>query len=179
MEAGQDTLTVYTIGHGNATDQKLIELLRNFEIQVVLDVRSVPYSQYTHQFNRELFAQTLHAAGIEYRFAGEHLGGRPEEAKYYKHRQKPEGKANYLELVDYDELAKSPGYQRALARLIAIAGEQRTAVMCSEEDPRRCHRHHLIAQTLLKQSVAVAHIRLDGCCEVATLEQHAQQLSLI
>jgi uncharacterized protein (DUF488 family) len=61
--------------------------------------------------------------------------------------------------------------------LIELAGKGRTAIMCSEEDPQRCHRHHLIAQALLARGIAVEHIRRGGEVEPAAAE--AKQLSLL
>ena len=177
METGDDALKIYTIGHGNAPDATIVALLRNFEIQVLVDVRTVPYSQYTHQFNREVFANTLKDAGIEYEFAGESLGGRPDDPTCYKSRELPQNKTNYLELVDYAEVAKRDWYQKGLNRLIAAAEQRRTAIMCSEEDPNRCHRHHLIAQSLIDKGVTVLHIRQKGGVEIARSEP--EQLSLI
>jgi uncharacterized protein (DUF488 family) len=168
---------VFTIGHGNATADQLISVLLANGIQIVLDVRTVPYSQYAHQFNREVLADTLRQAGIEYRYAGQHLGGRPDDPTCYRYGVVPEPNANFLELVDYPEVARRAWFQRALARLIAITTEQRTTIMCSEEDPHRCHRHHLIAQALLAQEVAVIHLRGDGQHEDAVFEP--QQLSLL
>jgi hypothetical protein len=39
-----------------------------------------------------------------------------------------------------------------------------TAVMCSEENPADCHRHHLIAKYLLAEfpEWEIQHIRRDG-----------------
>ena len=141
-----------------------------------MDVRTVPYSQYTHQFNREVFANTLKEAGIEYKFAGEPLGRRPNDPTCYKRGELPQNKTNYLELVDYAEVAKRDWYQKGIGRLLTIAEQHRTVIMCSEEDPNHCHRHHLIAQTLIKKGVIVSHIRKNGDIEVAKLE--AEQLSL-
>jgi uncharacterized protein (DUF488 family) len=51
--------------------------------------------------------------------------------------------------------------------------------MCSEEDPKKCHRHNLIAQTLMERGVTVWHIRGDGRLEEARPNQpEAQQLHL-
>ena len=95
----------------------------------------------------------------------------------------PAGHADYLALVDYAEVASRLWYRRGIARLRQIAAEGRTAVMCSEEDPHRCHRHHLIAQTLLGHGLAVWHIRADGRAEAATVREDepepVQQLSLL
>ena len=100
--------TIYTIGHSNVPDVKLVELLRAHAIAVIVDVRSAPYSQYTPHFNREIFAATLAEAGIEYRFAGTYLGGRPQEGIYYKNGEVPAGDANYLELVNYRKAGPEP-----------------------------------------------------------------------
>ena len=177
METEHEGLKIYTIGHGNVADVAIVELLRNFEIQVLVDVRTVPYSQYTHQFNREVFANTLKAAGIEYKFAGQFLGGRPDDPTCYKSGKLPEDQTNYLELVDYAEVAKRDWYQKGIGRLIAIAEKQRTAIMCSEEDPNRCHRHHLITQTLMERNITVCHIRGNG--DVKEAEFEPKQLNLL
>lgn len=99
-------LEIYTIGHSNATAEEIMEHLRKYDIEVLVDVRSIPYSQYTPQFNREAFAQALGQSGIEYIFEGEALGGRPKDPTCYKSGKLPTGKANYLKLVDYSEVAK-------------------------------------------------------------------------
>lgn len=42
--------------------------------------------------------------------------------------------------------------------------------MCSEEDPKSCHRHNLITQTLIKKSLKVIHIRKEGKTDKITLQ---------
>ena len=48
-------------------------------------------------------------------------------------------------------------FQAALGRLIALAGQYRTAVMCAEAVPWRCHRQ-LIADALVARGHEVGHI---------------------
>jgi uncharacterized protein (DUF488 family) len=170
-------LTIYTIGHGNVPATELIAALARHAVGRVVDVRSVPYSQYTPQFNRDEIAATLAEAHIGYHFAGDYLGGRPTDPTCYKTGVIPEGEANYLALVDYAAVARRSWYQRGLARLMELAVDQPTAIMCSEEDPARCHRHHLIAQSLLTQGVVVQHIRRGGTLEPAAIEP--KQLTLL
>lgn len=162
-------INVYTIGHSNRPVDEFIDLLNAHRIQVVVDVRSMPYSQYTAQFNREQLTQSLRAQGIDYAFAGEYLGGRPKDPACYKNGQLPDGKANYLKLVNYPKVAQQPWYQKGIGRLLELAAERRTAIMCSEEDPSHCHRHHLIATTLLEHGVGVRHLRGDGTLEDAAV----------
>jgi uncharacterized protein (DUF488 family) len=170
-------LTVYSIGHSNRDADDLVGALLAHGIGAVVDVRSVPFSQYTPQFNRDAIEPRLGAAGIAYHFAGKLLGGRPDDPTCYHAGAVPDAGADFLGLVDYDEVAKRPWYRRGLDRLVEIAGTRRTAMMCSEEDPARCHRQHLIAQSLLDRGIAVGHIRRDGSVDAATAR--TRQLSLL
>lgn len=160
-------LEIYTIGHSNVPADQILSLLRRHGIQVLVDVRSTPYSRYAPQFNREVFARTLSQAGIEYRYEGEALGGRPKDPTCYKSGEVPAGEADYLKLVNYSEVAQRDWYKGGIERLVEVAQKRRTAIMCSEEDPLRCHRHHLITQTLLEIGITVQHIRRDGTVEIA------------
>lgn len=178
-------ICVLTVGHSNLPAADLVRLLRAHGVQTVVDVRSAPYSRYVPQFNRETLSDLLEDAGIEYRYAGDFLGGRPADPTCYFNGQVPEGKANYLELVNYPEVATRPWFQRGLARLEQLAQEGPTAVLCSEEDPLRCHRHRLIARALAQHDVAVRHIRSSGDLEDAAItdariarEEGSTQLAL-
>lgn len=155
-------MIVYTIGHSNIQASALIALLKKYEVNVVLDVRSSPYSQYSPQFDRKNIEASLKEAEIEYRFAGEYLGGRPKDPTCYKNQQVPDGKADYLHLVDYPAVMTKDFFQEGIQQLLEIAKNNRTAIMCSEGDPAKCHRHHLIGRYLTKQGVTVLHIRNDG-----------------
>jgi len=156
---------IYTIGHSNLSAERIIDLLCSNGIQILVDVRSVPYSEFNPQFNRERFQRSLEQAGIQYQYLGEALGGRPQDPSCYNG-----GKALY------QEIAKKSWYQEGIAKLLELASQKKTAILCSEEDPQRCHRHRLITQTLLEREVEVIHIRGDGRLEVA--ERLAEQLPL-
>ena len=152
---------VITIGHSNLSIEEFVAALQKHGVRVLVDVRSTPYSQYSPQFNRENLDRSLQQVGIEYRFAGESLGGRPTDPTCYRDGQVPEGHANYLELVDYDEVARRPWFRQGVARLLELARQQPTAMMCSEEDPARCHRYHLITQAIIDEA-RVLDIRTGG-----------------
>ncbi len=175
---------IYTIGHSNVPASKIVDLLRQFDIQVLVDVRSSPYSQFVPQFNRENFEHTLHLTGIEYQYLGELLGGRPKDPSCYKNGQLPDGKADYLHLVDYPAVMAKDFFQKGIRQLLEFSSQKRAAVMCSEEDPAQCHRHHLIGRYLTQQGVPVVHIRGDGITVKDQLlpnlkeEPPAEQLSL-
>ncbi len=161
-------MAIFTIGHSNVPAERIVALLKQHDIEVLIDVRSVPYSRYNPQFNRESFQYVLTAAGIQYIYAGQHLGGRPDDPTCYE-----EGQVQYRLIMD------KPWYQKGIDQLIQVASGQRVALLCSEEDPLQCHRHNLIAQTLLERGVTVWHIRGDGRLEQAHLNPpDARQLPL-
>lgn len=163
------SLVIYTIGHSNAPAKDIVKLLQQNNIQVLVDVRSSPYSKYVPQFNREMFQALIQKEGLEYKFAGDYLGGRPKDPTCYKNGKMPNGHADFLQLVDYPAVMTKDWYQKGIQRLLDIAQEKITAIMCSEEDPGRCHRQHLISQTLLGQGIEVIHIRSDGRLQKAWL----------
>lgn len=166
-EGTHDPTQVLTIGHSTLPMRAFVELLLLHKVQRVVDVRSAPYSGFAPQFNREALIVALQDQGIRYGYAGEYLGGRPRDPTCYFAGQVPEGKANYIELVNYQEVARRDWFLRGLVRLIQRAQQHVTAIVCSEEDPFRCHRHRLIARELLKRGVEVLHIRGDGSLEPA------------
>ncbi len=137
--------TIHTIGHSNHEFADLLALLRQHSIQMVVDVRSSPYSRYVPQANRETLSRALESAGIAYRWMGDRLGGKPEGV-----------------VPDYDKLRTSPAFQQGIADLLKLAVNLSTALMCSEGDHRQCHRHKLITPALLDQGVHVLHIQPDG-----------------
>ncbi len=153
---------IYTIGHSNVTAGEIISLLKKFHIQVLVDVRSSPYSQYNPQFNREPFKRLVEITRMEYLYLGEQLGGRPKDPACYKSRQLADEKADYLHLVDYPAVMTRDFFKEGIQQLKQVAAHKTCAILCSEEDPGKCHRHHLIGRYLMEQGVEVLHIRGDG-----------------
>jgi uncharacterized protein (DUF488 family) len=137
--------TIYTIGHSNHEAAEFVALLHQHGIELLVDVRSSPYSRYVPQANREALARTVESTGISYRWMGDRLGGKPEGS-----------------VADYDQLSVSPAFQQGIADLMAQAAQRSTAIMCSEGDHRQCHRHKLITPILLDNNLDVLHIQPDG-----------------
>ena len=157
-------MELFTIGHSNHSFEEFALLLDEHGVLMLVDVRTAPFSRYNPQFNREALEQELPQHDIEYVFAGKYLGGRPADPTCYKSRALPGENVDYLHEVDYPEVMKRDWFIKGIGRLLELADEKRTAIMCSEEDPSQCHRHHLIARYLLREypEVTVRHIRGDG-----------------
>jgi uncharacterized protein (DUF488 family) len=147
-----ESLAIFSIGHSNQSIETFLALLRRHEIQVLVDVRSSPYSKYVPHFNSTKLAVTVEQIDIEYKFMGQELGGRPDGDEFYD-------ADNH---VLYKRVAESPFFLKGIQRLIDIGAASRTAIMCSEEDPAICHRHLLIGHVLTEQGVDLLHIRGDG-----------------
>jgi uncharacterized protein (DUF488 family) len=147
--------TIYSIGHSRHPADDFLALLRAQEIALLVDVRSHPASKWAPQFGKAALAQTLANHAIEYLFLGRELGGRPDGAEYYG-----SGGA-----VDHDRRAQAPDFKAGIERLVALARERRTAIMCAEEDPARCHRRLLVGPALERGGITVVHLRGDGRLE--------------
>ncbi|MFA5422699.1 MAG: DUF488 domain-containing protein [Phycisphaerae bacterium] len=144
-------ITIYTIGHSNHPAEHFIELLKEHKIELVIDVRSSPHSRYCPQFNKNALAQTLQLAGIEYKFLGSELGGRPDDSALFTDNK-----------VDFALLAQQPAFLAAIEDVIKLSAEKKVALMCSEKDPLKCHRTILISRHLKNEDVNVLHILSDA-----------------
>src|SRR5215469_13535814 len=76
-------LTIFSIGHSNQSIEAFLALLQQHQIQVLVDVRSSPYSKYVPQFNSTPLADAVRQVGVKYMFMGRELGGRPDGNEFY------------------------------------------------------------------------------------------------
>lgn len=159
--------TIFTIGHSNHATESFIATLSQYGITTLVDVRSRPYSQWAHQFSREILKHDLEETGIDYVYMGDVLGGQPADRTLYRPGQ---------EHPDYRRVANTPVYQAGIQELLSLAQNRTIVVMCSEGDHRHCHRHLLITHSLLDMGAAVDHIQPDGTGSAGTLEP--EQLTL-
>jgi uncharacterized protein (DUF488 family) len=157
-------MKLYTIGHSNHPLSTLVGLLNDREIVNLVDVRTDPYSRYNPQFNKESLEYELPRLNFRYLYMGKVLGGKPDDPKLYKHLAPRSGEVDFLHEVDYQQIMRRDWFQQGIRELLDLAELDNTAIMCSEEDPSGCHRHHLIAKYILESfpEVEVRHIRGDG-----------------
>ena len=144
--------TIFTVGHSTKSFSDLATLLAGHEIDVLVDVRSAPYSRMAPDFNRPRLEQIAPDAGFTYVFMGEELGGRPSDPLQYDE----EGRALY------NLMARDERFTRAISTLVEKSSTYRIAVMCSEGKPEGCHRELLVGRVLRERGVDVRHILPDG-----------------
>jgi len=132
---------LYTIGHGDRSLTQLVDCLRSFGIVIVADVRSYPASRHHPHFGREELEPSLTTRGFTYRWLGRELGGFRTEG--------------------YEVHLGTELFRDGLARLLSLAGEAPTVVLCAERSPADCHRRH-IARAAEAEGVPVEHILDPG-----------------
>ncbi|UCE27356.1 MAG: DUF488 domain-containing protein [Candidatus Coatesbacteria bacterium] len=142
---------IYTVGHSDHELVDFLAILNGHGIEAVADVRRAPYSRHVPQFNKRTLRTALTDAGIEYFYFGEALGGLPKSEI---------ARADAMKRLE--EIRLRPGFDEAIDGLLKLAEKRRTAVMCAEEDPTRCHRCIVLTPELQRRGARVLHIRADG-----------------
>ena len=142
--------TIYSVGHGLLSWDELARLLAPLGIEVLVDVRAYPYSEATPWFDRDRLEHLARRAGYEYLWLGSQLGALTRDGR-----------------LDYLSKEQEPRYREGVLELLSMAAERRVCLLSAQADPQHSHRHHLIAQTLLRHDVAVIHVLHDGSIATA------------
>ena len=138
---------VYSVGHSNREADEFVRILQSFSIDVIVDVRSAPYSKHCPQFNKEAIDQTLRSSDIKYLFLGKELGAKPDDQSCYEGRR-----------VSFEKLKSSDLFQKGISRILEGITRYKIAIMCSEKEPINCHRAILISRVLVEKGISVMHI---------------------
>ncbi len=142
---------IWTVGHSNHPIEKFVEILKAHEIERVLDVRRFPVSRKWPHFDAAALSVTLPAAEIDYVGLPE-VGGRRKARPDSPHTAwRTEAFRGYADFMDTEE------FGRALEKAIELARERRSALLCAEALPWRCHRS-LIADALIARGWEVFEI---------------------
>jgi len=161
--------TVWTVGHSTRSIDELVDVLRVYDIELLVDVRRFPGSRRLPQFNRPTLERALASHHIYYWWL-ESLGGRRRaNAKSVNVGWRNDSFRAYADYTATEEFAS------ALFELLMLARGLRTAVMCAEVLWWRCHRR-IIADILTSLGATVVHIRDAGESEVHRLAAPARVL---
>jgi uncharacterized protein (DUF488 family) len=160
MEA-PEMLAVLTIGHSNRTWKEFLEILLAHRVKRVIDVRTIPRSRHNPQFNREILSTKLRAARIGYVHLRK-LGG-----LRHARRDSPNmgwRNASFRGFADYMQTSE---FEVGLRRLMKLAGQKRSAIMCAEAVPWRCHR------SLIADALTVRGTRVDDIMGMKRSQVHS------
>ena len=144
-------MQLWTVGHSNRSIEQFIELLTSQQIQLLADVRRFPGSRRQPHFSQENLSKSLADAGIDYVHFPE-LGGRRKALP-----DSPNNAWRNEAFRGYADFMMTPEFRGGIDRLLKIANEKRTAIMCAEALWWQCHRS-LIADYLKAAGHTVIHI---------------------
>lgn len=164
--AGKKAPLVYTVGHSTRSMEAFLGLMVFYRIKVVADVRTMPGSRRVPQFNRENLAVVLPEAGIGYRHFKE-LGG-------LRHTtlDSPNTGWRNKSFRGFADYMQTDAFGEGLETLMALARKKKTAIMCAEAVPWRCHRS-LIADALVVRGFQVMDIFSEKSLRPHTLTSFA------
>ena len=158
---------VFTIGHSTRSSEDFITLLKEWSVDLLIDVRRFPMSRRYPHFNMDELAAALNTAGIEY-LHEEVLGGRRSPLKDSRNTA-----WRNTQFRGYADHMDTPEYRQAVDRIVERAGSRVQAVMCAEAVPWQCHRN-LLADVLLVRGLQVRHIMQPGKANPHKLNKEAQ-----
>lgn len=156
---------IYTIGYAHHTQESFLALLEKYHIGIVIDVRTMAYSAFHPQFNKEPLKQFLNAHHILYRQMEGAFGIiRPHSDLL--------NEAGYL---DFTKIAQLDSFKEGI-EIICRGIEQGYVItfMCAEKAPSDCHRSTLVTRALYERGYEILHILWDG--SVQTQEELEKEL---
>lgn len=136
---------LFSIGYGNRPVTEFLALLEDHRIDVLVDVRSVPFSRFHPEYAREALKANVEGQGLVYAWMGDTLGGKCGGAA-----------------------PSNVAFRSALRRLALMGTDRRVAFLCAELRPEACHRVRIVGAAFADNGIAVAHIDEHG-----GLVQHA------
>lgn len=148
--------TLYTIGHSTRTLPELIAVLQAHSIATLVDIRSFPMSRRLPHFNRESLESALPAADIRYVWM-KALGGYRKKTR----DDSPNIALRNVNFRNYADHMMTPEFEEAVAELVRLGEQSRTAYMCAERVWFHCHRM-LVSDWLVAHGHTVLHIDGEG-----------------
>jgi len=146
-------MRIHTCGHSNVDLDAFLALLRAHGIEALVDVRAFPRSRRWPHFSGDRLA----AAWPDYHWLGKELGGYRKGAREDSPHRTLDGMWRA-----YAEHMESAAFLDGIARLLAIARERPTAIMCAERSWKECHRRHIADHLVAIERVETLHITGAG-----------------
>jgi len=144
---------VYTIGHGTKPFEEFIRILKHYEIEIVVDIRSFPASRRHAHFSGSYLERELSSFGMSYLWCRA-LGGFRKKGLGDRSPNLALKNDSFRNYADY---MLSGSFQESVALLLKIVQKERTCLLCAETLPFRCHRW-IIADYLTALGTEVIHL---------------------
>lgn len=156
-------MEIYTIGHTNHSQEEFISLVRHYNINCIVDVRSTPFSKFTPQFNKDRIKNALSKNGITYVYMGEEFGA----------RRTNDGLYNGEGYLDFEKVRKDKEFLKGIERIKEGCKKKFIiSLMCTEKDAFDCHRGILVAKGLKDNGFTVKHICIDNTIQTQIGRAH-------
>jgi len=164
---------LYTIGHSTRSFEEFIELLRENNIQILVDVRTWPHSERYPHFNRDTLVENLKKHRIRYEWLGKELGGFRKKGLGEKSPNKAWKNQSFRNYADH---TMTEEFGQGITELLELAKAGRLAFMCAERYYRSCHRQ-IISDYLTVKGHIVTHIVDEGETEEHRLTSFAKTIN--
>lgn len=144
-------MTFYTIGHSTHELDEFIKILQKYNVTQLVDVRTIPKSRHTPQFNKDNLSIELPKHNIDYNHL-EKLGG-------LRHTTKDSINKGWrnTSFRGYADYMQTSDFKLGIEQLESLATNKATAIMCAEAVPWRCHRS-MIGDALIVRGYKVIDI---------------------
>lgn len=145
-------IDIYTIGHSNYSIEIFVNMLKKYEIDVVVDIRGTPYSKYNTQYNKEALRNTLKELGFKYIYMGSEFAAQRDNKLIY----------TWEGYSDFEKVINEPSFINGVERLKnGLAKGYKIVLLGAKQDPVNCHRFALVGRELYKRGFDVKHIEDD------------------
>ncbi len=141
---------LYTIGYSGFPEiADFISTLKHYGVQLLIDVRSSPFSAYFEQYNKDRLDYELKNAGINYRNYARQFGARQENRAFYKNGR-----------LDFETFSRSEQFLEGVS--VVENSPCVIAFMCAEKHPSECHRAIMVTRAFSLQGHEITHIKPNG-----------------
>ena len=147
-------MLIYTIAHSTLSKEDFLEILKKYNIELLVDIRSFPGSKYVPQLNKENMEIYLPENGIEYIHLKE-LGGR-RNARTDIDLSLVEGWKSKA-FRNYAAYSLTKEYENGIEKLLSLCTDKISCYMCSEALPWKCHRI-IVSNSLVFKGIDIHHI---------------------
>ena len=146
-------MKIFAIGHSNYPYDKLIEMIKKYGIDCVVDIRETPYSKYNTQYNREVLRENLKSSGFTYVYMGHEFGAKRQTKESYN----DEGYA------DFEKVIKEELFLKGIERITkGLQMGYKIVLLGAMQEPIRCHRSIMLGKYLNEKGFDVKYIMHEG-----------------